>query len=276
MYEKKKKIRKTPKFDIPKGVSNHHKIRLRGEGHKLPGMEAGDVVIVCRITKDRTFERRGADLAMKKQITLKEALCGFEFKIKHVSGSTLKIKSKENEIVSPDQIKRVDGWGLPQRGGFGTKGHLYIKFDILFPVPKSVSDDQKKGLSRALATLKYPEEKDREITLGIGVRVKLVRLTNQKYVGRKGRVIAESPSGGRWPIQLDDGKKVAVPENCIDIVKEKSEKVSKTSEEDDYRDSEVVSLKPVKGEPKVTPASVAGQYDEDEDEEGDGVQCKQM
>ena len=49
-------------------------------------------------------------------------------------------------------------------------------------------------------------------------------------------------------------------------------------EEEDYEDEDYEmheTAETVHGEPKVTPASARSAYDEDEDE-GDGVQCKQM
>jgi len=40
---------------------------------------AGDVYLVVHIEPHKVFERKGADLFMKKKITLIEALTGFEF-----------------------------------------------------------------------------------------------------------------------------------------------------------------------------------------------------
>eukprot|EP00486_Rosalina_sp_Unknown_P012051 CAMPEP_0201592118 /NCGR_PEP_ID=MMETSP0190_2-20130828/190096_1 /ASSEMBLY_ACC=CAM_ASM_000263 /TAXON_ID=37353 /ORGANISM="Rosalina sp." /LENGTH=75 /DNA_ID=CAMNT_0048050737 /DNA_START=1487 /DNA_END=1714 /DNA_ORIENTATION=- len=49
-------------------------------------------------------------------------------------------------------------------------------------------------------------------------------------------------------------------------------------EEEEYEDEDYEmheTAETVHGEPKVTPASARSAYDEDEDD-GDGVQCKQM
>uniref|UniRef100_A0A7S3ZIC0 J domain-containing protein n=2 Tax=Lotharella globosa TaxID=91324 RepID=A0A7S3ZIC0_9EUKA len=277
-FENQKSVNATKNVRIPKGAKNNEKIKLSLEGHQLPGMERGDVVIVCRVMKHRVFERLGADLAMKKQLTLKEALCGFEFKIQHVSGTTLTVRSGKKEIVSPGQLKRIDDWGLPQKGSYDNKGHLYIKFEVLFPVPGSIGAPEVKKLAPVLESLSYPKEEEQKITLGMGVRVQLVNLNSTQFNGKMGTIIREEAQRGRWPVELDAGKKVAVPESCLKIVESKSEKSKKPNsmETEDYEEEETVMMTAVEGEPKFTPAAVSGTYDEDEEEEGRGMECRHM
>jgi len=43
---------------------------------------SGDLIVKFKIKKHKVFERKGADLFINKVITLKEALCGFTFKVK--------------------------------------------------------------------------------------------------------------------------------------------------------------------------------------------------
>jgi DnaJ-class molecular chaperone len=37
-----------------------------GEGDELPGVQAGDVQVVIRIQKHKTFKRKGADIMIEK------------------------------------------------------------------------------------------------------------------------------------------------------------------------------------------------------------------
>lgn len=53
---------------------------------------AGDVYIRISIEKHKVFQRVGADLFIEKKITLLEALTGTNFTIKHLDGSSLKVK----------------------------------------------------------------------------------------------------------------------------------------------------------------------------------------
>jgi len=291
--EKEVQVKKTAA--IPKGVKSGDKVKLSGDGHSLPGMEAGDVIIHCRVAKDAFFERLGADLAIKKQITLKEALCGFKFEVNHPSGTKLVIKSGEGEIIKPGTLKRIDGWGLPQKGAYDTMGNMYVKFEVLFPVEEDFGEEERKSVLAILDGMKFPQEEEIKLTLGMGVHVKLVNLGNAQFNGKTGRIISEEAPQGRWHVELTGGKKVAVPEACLKIMhrknKQKAAKAARAAEkraaeldmedgekpEEKEPEEEVVTMTKVDGKPKRTPAAAAGanQYDEDEDEEG-GVQCQHM
>jgi len=46
------------------------KIMLSGHGHQVPDVGDGDLVVVIGIKKHPIFTRKGADLYMKKEISL--------------------------------------------------------------------------------------------------------------------------------------------------------------------------------------------------------------
>jgi DnaJ family protein A protein 2 len=52
---------------------------------------AGDLIFVVQEKDHKTFTRKGADLFMKKNITLAESLVGFEFELKHLDGQSFTI-----------------------------------------------------------------------------------------------------------------------------------------------------------------------------------------
>lgn len=62
---------------------------------------AGDVLLIVIIEPHPVFKRVGADLFMKKEISLVEALTGFNFEISHLDGHKIKVASTHNEIISP-------------------------------------------------------------------------------------------------------------------------------------------------------------------------------
>merc|ERR1719461_1951700 len=134
--EREKEVTST--IHIPHGIRTGGKITLQGEGHSLPGFQTGDVVFNVRVQKHHIYQRVGADLACEHTLTLFEALCGYNFRLKHVSGKTLVVKSRPSEIVNPGSLKVLKSFGLPQKGNSYVRGHLYIKFKIIFPVPESL------------------------------------------------------------------------------------------------------------------------------------------
>ena len=219
------KIHKKYDFIIPRGSKHAEKIVLSGQGHEIPDAANGDLVIVLRCVKHDLYQRIGADLAMTKKITLKQALCGFEITIPHLSGFKLKLKSEPNEVIKHSQLKAVYSKGMPQKGSANTYGHLYVKFEIVFP---EELDDE---LRDKIAELLPPGEDELD----------------------PNEVEPEPEYKTTGDGQMDD-------EDDEDY-------------DEDYEMHETAET--VHGEPKVTPASARSAYDEDEDE-GDGVQCRQM
>jgi DnaJ family protein A protein 2 len=61
---------------------------------------AGDVYLVVHIEPHKFFERKGADLFIKKKISLIEALTGFEFQIDHLDNTKFVVKNSPGEIIS--------------------------------------------------------------------------------------------------------------------------------------------------------------------------------
>ena len=68
--KKIKQETKVIKIEIDKGAPNGEKYVKHGEGHEIPGIEAGDLIVVIKEKKHKTFHRKGADLFMEKEIDL--------------------------------------------------------------------------------------------------------------------------------------------------------------------------------------------------------------
>lgn len=52
----------------------------------------------------QTFRREGNDLSMTHKIGLVEALCGFQFMLKHLDGRQIVIKYPAGKVIEPGQI----------------------------------------------------------------------------------------------------------------------------------------------------------------------------
>jgi len=70
---------------------------------------------------------------IEKEITLIEALTGYEFVLTHLDGKKIKIKNNPGEVIKPDDIKTVEGHGMPYHKQTYKSGNLFILFKIKFP-----------------------------------------------------------------------------------------------------------------------------------------------
>jgi DnaJ family protein A protein 2 len=89
--KKVKKERKKVKVEMDKGSPNGEQFVVHGEGDQVPDVEPGDVIVVIKIRPNKTFQRKGADLFIEKEITLLEALTGIDFSLTHLDGKKIRI-----------------------------------------------------------------------------------------------------------------------------------------------------------------------------------------
>ncbi|KAK7339520.1 hypothetical protein VNO77_20192 [Canavalia gladiata] len=69
------------------------------------------------------------DLFIEHNLSLTEALCGFQFAVIHLSDRQLLIKSDLGEVIKPDQY--INNERMPQHNRPFMKGHLYIQIPAL-------------------------------------------------------------------------------------------------------------------------------------------------
>jgi DnaJ-class molecular chaperone len=116
--------------DVFKGVDHNEIIILREEGNSINDTCKGDVKVFININNDSQFIRRGLDLIMNKEISLKEALCGFSFEIKYVNGKIYTIHNQPGNIIPSNYEKIIPNMGLTREGHIG---NLIIIFNTKFP-----------------------------------------------------------------------------------------------------------------------------------------------
>ena len=90
----------------------------------------GDVRIIVNILQHPVFKVENLDLTVEKTISLKSALCGFDFEIAHINGRVFKLANKPGNIIKPGSVKTIPGLGLEKNGETGA---LKIKFNVEFP-----------------------------------------------------------------------------------------------------------------------------------------------
>lgn len=116
--------------NIPKGMDEGEIITLKDQGNILSDQNKGDVRVTIHVETCAEFERSGLDLICKKVITLKEAICGFQFELKHINGKKYILNNGSGHIVSPNYRKIIPNMGF-QRDSH--KGSLIIQFEVEFP-----------------------------------------------------------------------------------------------------------------------------------------------
>jgi len=135
---------------VEKGMVHGQKIVFAGEADQAPDILPGDVVLVVQQQEHAVYKRDGDDLHIQISIKLVEALCGFQFTVKHLDDRILLVKSKPNEVIKPGDIKCIDNEGMPIPRNPLFKGKLYVKFAVEFPDPASLTVNSIKMLQGAL------------------------------------------------------------------------------------------------------------------------------
>jgi len=189
-----KSERKVLEVHIDKGMKHNEKITFRNMADEIPNMEAGDVNFIVQEKDHDLFKRKNADLLVTKDISLNQALCGFSWKIKHLDGRDIVIKTRPGEIIQAEIkdengrmpfIKMVKDEGMPSLGNPFIKGNLYIAFHINFP--ETLSEEAVSTLRGVLPDPDEPAMYDSE-----EVEEHHMELADLKHFGKGGAVTAGS------------------------------------------------------------------------------------
>lgn len=145
-HSTKSNEKETLYIPIPAGIDNNEIIVVKDKGHFVNENIKGDVKLVIQITKHPLFERHGLDLIYKKQLSLKDSLCGFSFDITHVNGKILHLTNNTNHtIIKPNYKKFIPGMGFNRETN---KGNLVVEFEVSFP--NSLTEQQITTLKEIL------------------------------------------------------------------------------------------------------------------------------
>ena len=114
--------------DVFKGIDHNEIIVLRETGNVVSDTCKGDVKVFISINNDSQFIRRGLDLIMNKDISLKESLCGVEFMIKHINNKSFHLQHKDGTIIKHNTIKTIPNLGMTDKNK--QSGNLIIIFSL--------------------------------------------------------------------------------------------------------------------------------------------------
>ena len=199
----RKKERKILEVHVEKGMKHNAKIPFRGMADEKPNMEAGDVNFIIQEKEHDLFKRKGADLLITKTLSLNEALCGFEWSLKHLDGREIVIKSKPGEVIKPEAnaqhpfVKIVPNEGMPSHGNPFVKGNLYVLFRVEFPADGELSKKKVYELKKLLPNPSMDIEYDKD-----EVEVVNLEAADVRNFGKGG---ASSSGGGEYDSDDEEG-----------------------------------------------------------------------
>ncbi len=130
--------KKTIEVQIPAGVEEGMRLRVRGEGEiGTNGGNPGDLFVEIHVQEHKYFKRKEADLHITVPISFSQAVLGDEIEVPTInSKAKLKIPAGTNS----ETIFRMAGKGLPSL--HHSKGDQMVKVKIA--VPKKLGKKQKE------------------------------------------------------------------------------------------------------------------------------------
>ncbi|MCE2527272.1 MAG: DnaJ domain-containing protein [Actinomycetia bacterium] len=135
--------------EIPAGVSEGTRLRLRGRGAAAPmGGMPGDLYVEVGVRSDSRFEREGDHLFYRATIGVTEAALGAEIEIPLLEGGLYTLRIPPG--TQPGWVSRLAGYGTPRMGS-RRRGDMLVEVEVT--IPREVSR-QEEDLLRELADLR--------------------------------------------------------------------------------------------------------------------------
>ena len=133
---------KTFSIKVPKGIRNHEKIRLLGQGKKgQNGGKNGDLLINVNIIDSKKYKLKGYDIYTNLFLTPWEAALGTRVNIQTID--------EELSIIVPQGMQSGEHFEVPQKGyldGQGGRGRLVAEVKIM--IPKKMTNEEKELFKR--------------------------------------------------------------------------------------------------------------------------------
>ena len=116
--------------NVPKGIDEGEILTIREKGNILREDCKGDICVHFKIDNPTEFKRHGLDLILEKTITVKEALTGFNFELKYITGKCYTITNNTGNIICNGYKKVIPNMGFSRDEH---QGNLIIIFSVKFP-----------------------------------------------------------------------------------------------------------------------------------------------
>ena len=129
------------KINIPPGVDNGSRLKLRGEGESGPGATvAGDLYVILHVRDHALFQREGTDVVCDVPVSFVQAALGAEVDVPTLDGPA---RVKMPAGTQSGQVFRLKGRGVPDLNGYG-RGDQLVR--IAVETPRKLSGRQRELL----------------------------------------------------------------------------------------------------------------------------------
>ena len=137
----RRRVTKTIKVSIPRGVDDGQRVRVSGGGEAgVRGGASGDLYVYIFIRPHELFQRRGNDVLIEIPITFVQASLGDTVQVPTLDGAVdLKIPAG----IQTGTVLRVKGKGIPNLRGAG-RGDEHVRIKVT--TPQKLSAKQKELL----------------------------------------------------------------------------------------------------------------------------------
>ncbi|XP_020583835.1 dnaJ homolog subfamily B member 1-like [Phalaenopsis equestris] len=133
-------------IDVKPGWKKGTKITFPKMGDEEVNMIPGDMVFEIDENPHAVYTRVGNDLVVQQKLSLADAIGGTTFKLHTLDDRELTVQLAN--IVSPGYELLIANEGMPIAREPGSKGHLRIKFDVIFP--STLTEEQRSGIRNIL------------------------------------------------------------------------------------------------------------------------------
>jgi len=125
--------------NVPAGITDGKKIRLKGEGKK--GAGRGDMIVTVQIKNDRFFSRKGKNVYCTVPLSLKQAAEGTSVKVRTALGR--KIQLTVPPLTRHGRMLRLKGMGVQSAG---SKGDQLVRIHV--NIPENPTEQEKELIEK--------------------------------------------------------------------------------------------------------------------------------
>jgi molecular chaperone DnaJ len=140
------RVEKRVNVEIPAGVEDGTRLRLRNQGPK----GRGDLIVQIQVAPDRFFRREGLDLIGVVPINLAQALLGSRIKVKTLDDKRVVLRIPPG--TQHGQKFRIPGHGIEKNG---RRGDMYVEAHVTLPEKLSAEEQEAVKSFAEKAGLKY-------------------------------------------------------------------------------------------------------------------------